>query len=109
MRAKLQEIKRQLTTRMHDAIAEVGGWLRSVVRGWYNYHAIPGNINCLDEFRTQIQRLWRRILRRRSQKGRVWTWTRIQRLTQRWLPSAQILHPYPDERFDRHQPKVRAV
>jgi RNA-directed DNA polymerase len=109
MRAKLQEIKRQLTTRMHDAIAEVGGWLRSVVRGWYNYHAIPGNINCLDEFRTQIQRLWRRILRRRSQKGRVWTWTRIQRLTQRWLPRAQILHPYPDERFDRHQPKVRAV
>ena len=99
MRAKLQKIKMQLKRRMHDAIDEVGGWLRSVVRGWFNYHAIPGNINCLDEFRTQVQRLWRRTLRRRSQKGRVWTWARIQRLTKRWLPKAQILHPYPDERF----------
>ena len=24
-------------------------------------------------------------------------------------PKAQILHPNPDERFNRHQPKVRAV
>jgi len=99
MRAKLQEIKEQLTARMHDAVIEVGRWLRSVVRGWFNYHAVPGNINCLDEFRTQVQRLWRRLLRRRSQKGRVWTWERIRRLTRRWLPNPRILHPYPDARF----------
>lgn len=99
MRAKLQEIKQQLRRRMHDAVVEVGGWLRSVVRGWFNYHAIPGNINCLDEFHTQVQRLWRRVLRSRSQKGRVWTWGRIQRLTRRWLPNVKILHPYPDQRL----------
>ena len=31
-------------------VSEVGSWLRSVVRGWFNYHAVPGNISCLDEF-----------------------------------------------------------
>ena len=43
MRAKLQEIKQRLRQRMHDAVVEVGRWLRSVVQGWFNYHAIPGN------------------------------------------------------------------
>ena len=99
MRAKLQEIKMQLRQRMHDAVAEVGGWLRSVVRGWFNYHAIPGNSACLDQFRTQVQRLWQRVLRNRSQKGDCWTWDRMRRLIQRWLPKAQILHPYPEERL----------
>ena len=32
-------------------------------------------------------------------EGRTWTWDRIRRLTWRWLPNAQILHPYPDERL----------
>ena len=105
MRTKLREIKMQLKQRMHDAVAEVGGWLRSVVCGWFNYHAIPGNIDCLNEFYTQIQRLWRRILRRRSQKGCIWTWVRIQRLTRRWLPNPQILQPYPDQRFIVNNPR----
>jgi RNA-directed DNA polymerase len=108
MRAKLQEIKMQLKRRMHEAVGEVGRWLRSVVQGWFNYHAVPGNFGCLDAFHTQVQRLWRRVLRRRSQKGRTWTWERIRRLTRRWLPNAQILHPYPEERLIV-KPKVRAV
>ena len=105
MRAKLQEIKIQLRRRMHDAVVEVGGWLRSVVQGWFNYHAVPGNINCLGAFHTQVQRLWLCILRRRSQKGHVWTWERMQRLTRRWLPKVQILHPYPEERFNVINPR----
>jgi RNA-directed DNA polymerase len=105
MRAKLQEIKTQLRLRMHNSVVEVGGWLRSVVRGWFNYHAVPGNVNCLDQFRTQVQRLWRRVLRKRSQKGRCWTWERLRRLTDRWLPKAQILHPYPDQRLIVSNPR----
>jgi len=80
MRAKLQEIKQQLRHRMHDEVVEVGRWLRSVVQGWFNYHAVPGNSACLNQFRTQVQRLWRRVLRSRSQKGRCWTWVRMDRL-----------------------------
>jgi RNA-directed DNA polymerase len=99
MRTKLQEIKMQMKLRMHEATEVVGRWLRSVVQGWFNYHAVPGNIDCLNEFYTQVQRLWRHVLHRRSQKRRKWTWMRIQRLTRRWLPTAQILHPYPDQRL----------
>jgi RNA-directed DNA polymerase len=105
MRAKLQEIKQRLRQRMHDAVAEVGGWLRSVVRGWFNYHAIPGNSKCLDQFRTQVQRLWLRTLRSRSQKGDCWTWDRVRRLIQRWLPTARILHPYPEQRLVVNYPR----
>ncbi len=99
MRAKLQELKQQLRSRMHNAATETGRWLRSVVQGWFNYHAVPGNITCLDEFRTQVERLWLHTLRRRSQKGRNWTWARMHRLARKWLPKAQILHPYPSQRL----------
>jgi group II intron reverse transcriptase/maturase len=105
IRAKLQEIKQQLKLRMHRKVSDVGSWLRSVVRGWLNYHAVPGNINCLDEFCTQVERLWLRLLRRRSQKGRSWSWARFQRLARRWIPKPQILHPYPDERFAVTHPR----
>ena len=54
IRGKLQEIKQQLKSRMHSKVNEVGSWLRSVVRGWLNYHAVPGNIHGLDEFCTQV-------------------------------------------------------
>jgi len=43
MRAKLLEIKAQLKRHMHSTVAEMGAWLRSVVLGWFNYHAVPGN------------------------------------------------------------------
>ena len=99
MRAKLQTVKEQLKRAMHRPVAEVGRWLRSVVQGWFNYHAIPGNYHCLDQFHTQVARLWLHVLRRRSQKGRRWTWDRMKRLIDRWLPRPQILHPYPNQRL----------
>ena len=105
MRAKLQEIKQRLRQRMHEAVVDVGGWLRSVVQGWFNYHAVPGNSVCLNQFRTQVQRLWRRVLRSRSQKGRCWTWLRMGRLIHRWLPTARILHPYPEQRLIVNYPR----
>ncbi len=82
---------------MHCPVAAVGTWLGAVVQGWFNYHAVPGNRPCLDQFRTQAARLWLHVLRRRSQKGRAWD--RMSRLIRRWLPSAQTLHPYPNVRL----------
>jgi hypothetical protein len=105
MRAKLQEVKQQLIRQMHRTTTEVGAWLRSVVRGWFNYHAVPGNRQCLDQFRTQVARLWLHVVRRRSQKGCRWTWARMTRLIQRWLPKAHILHPYPNERLIVNNPR----
>jgi group II intron reverse transcriptase/maturase len=100
LRAKLQDIKSTLTRMMHRPIQEQGTWLRAVVRGWFNYHAVPFNRGSLDTFRTQIIRLWRHLLRRRSDKARrSWPWARMRRLIQRWIPSIRILHPHPDERL----------
>ena len=93
---------------MHQPVSEVGRWLRSVVQGWLNHHAVPGNYACLDQFRTQVERHWLHAIRRRSQRGRRWTWGHFSRLTARWLPKPRILHPYPDQRL-LVAPEVGAV
>ena len=59
----------------------------------------PGNYKRLNVFHTEVQRLWRYVLQRRSQKGRRWAWPRVRRLTRIWLPQPPILHPCPDERL----------
>ena len=44
LRSKLQAVRQELRKRWHERIAETGNWLRSVVQGYFNYHAIPGNL-----------------------------------------------------------------
>jgi RNA-directed DNA polymerase len=96
--AKLHEVKAELRKRMHQAISDQGSWLRSVVRGYFAYHAIPGNWKAIGSFRSQIVKLWYRTLRRRSQRTRL-TWERMITLADQWLPLARILHPWPEQRF----------
>ena len=79
MRAKLQEIKQELNARMHDPIEQTGKWLRSVIQGYFNYHAVPGNMQRLKVFNERGKRHWRRALRRRGQTHRP-NWARILRL-----------------------------
>ena len=43
MVAKLKAIKAELQRRKHHRTSEVGAWLRQVVLGYYQYHAVPGN------------------------------------------------------------------
>jgi RNA-directed DNA polymerase len=104
MRAKLVEIKQQLRRRMHQAIPQTGQWLRSVVKGYFNYYAVPGNVDSMAVFRDRIIRLWRTILIHRSQRHRL-TWMRMQTLADRWLPRPRVLHPYPGVRFDAIHPR----
>ncbi len=99
MRAKLLEIKAQLKRQMHSTVAEMGAWLRSVVLGWLNYYAVPGNSVSLGRFRNEVGRIWFGVLRRRSQKFRRRRWQYMARLIRYWLPPARILHPYPNERL----------
>jgi RNA-directed DNA polymerase len=105
LRATLRAIKVQLQRRMHAPVAEQGQWLRRVMQGWYNYHAVPGNGRCLSQFRTAVGRLWQHVLRRRSQKARPSLWKWVARLIQRWFPATRILHPYPNERFAVMHPR----
>jgi RNA-directed DNA polymerase len=98
MRAKLREVKTELRHRRHLPIPEQGRWLASVLRGHYNYYAVPDNGQALRAFRERAVRHWLRALRRRSQRTRL-TWERMSRLAARSLPPARILHPWPDDRF----------
>jgi RNA-directed DNA polymerase len=104
MRAKLQEIKQELRERMHDPVKQTGEWLHSVVQGYFNYHAVSGNLDRLSLFRDRVTRLWRWALRRRGQKHRP-NWARIGRLVARWLPIPRVLHPYPNVRFAANHPR----
>src|SRR5215204_2387373 len=102
--AKLQALKSELRHRWHVPVVQLGPWLRSVVQGWLNYHAVPGNMDRLNAFRSQVLRLWFRALRRRGQR-RPLTWARFLVLVRRWIPSAKILHPHPNVRFDAKHPR----
>jgi RNA-directed DNA polymerase len=104
MRARLQAIKQDLRQRMHQPIPVQGKWLRQVVTGYFNYHAVPTNGPAMAAFRFHVSELWKRALRRRSQKD-VTTWQRITRLANDWLPKAHILHPWPSARFAVRHPR----
>jgi group II intron reverse transcriptase/maturase len=104
MRARLKEIKVQLRARMHDAIPEQGRWLKAVVTGYFAYHAVPMNSRALGAFRHHVTDLWRRTLRRRSQKDKR-TWERMAEIAAFWLPPPRILHPWPDKRFAVKHPR----
>src|SRR6185295_13420755 len=83
-RGKLKAIKMELRERMHEPVAEVGKWLRSVIEGHNRYYGVPTNLPSLGSFRYHVGRYWYRTLRRRSQKPL--TWERMLRLLARWLP-----------------------
>ena len=104
MEAKLQAVKQKLRKRMHEPVPKVGEWLGRVLNGYYQYFAVPGNQRSLFTFRERVSRYWRRVLERRSQRGRL-TVDRMIRLFDRWLPQPRIVHPYPDARFAATHPR----
>jgi group II intron reverse transcriptase/maturase len=104
MMAKLLELKEEMRRRMHWPIPEQGEWLKQVVGGFFNYHAVPTNSRALAAFRYHVRVLWGRTLRRRSQKDRT-TWDRIAQLAEEWLPKPRILHPWPNVRFAVKHPR----
>ena len=89
---------------MHDPIPEQGKWLAQVVRGYFNYHAVPTNSRSLSAFRYHVTNLWRRSLKRRSQRDCT-TWERIDQLVREFLPTVRILHPWPEARFAVTHPR----
>jgi hypothetical protein len=74
-----KSIRQTLLRRRHEPIPVLGAWLRRVVQGYFNYHAVPGNIVRMGRFRDQVARSWLFALQRRSQRRRL-PWTRFQRL-----------------------------
>jgi group II intron reverse transcriptase/maturase len=104
MRARLQAIKLELRRRMHQPVRDTGQWLRSVLTGYYRYHAVPGNLPKMARFRYRVARLWRHSLIRRGGQHKP-TWRKLIPLFNRWLPQATPQHPYPRFRFAAQHPR----
>jgi group II intron reverse transcriptase/maturase len=99
LRRTLRAIQEGLRRRREDPIPAQGAWLRSVLQGWLNYHAVPHNYPQLRRFLRAVARGWRNSLLRRSHKARL-PWERMYVLMERWFPRVTIVHPYPSQRFD---------
>jgi RNA-directed DNA polymerase len=69
------------------------------MQGYFNYHAVPGNLASLNCFRQEVSKRWFGALRRRGQNHPI-TWKQLGPLIERWLPLPKLLHPYPNLRFD---------
>ncbi len=89
---------------MHRPIPEQGTWLGQVVGGFFGYHAVPTNSAALSAVHHHVKNLWRRTLRRRSQKD-GFTWARMDRLAAAFLPKPVIRHPWPRDRFAAKHPR----
>ncbi len=93
-----ESIARPRPIRTHE------GSLRSVVAVYFAYHAVPTNAQVIGAYRHHALDLWRRSLKRRSQKDRM-TWVRMDRLATEWLPPPHVLHPWPEERMAVRYPR----
>ena len=98
MRATLAALREALMRRRHEPIPVIGRWLGRVVKGYFNYYAVPGNMYRLNSFRTELSRAWRHALMRRSQRHKL-SWSRFGRLVKKYLPPCKVVHPLPNERF----------
>ena len=96
-RKKLLDIRQKLHRKMHDPVERTGGYLQRVLNGYYQYHAIPGNIPVLKRCRQQVARQWFHVLEQRSQRRP--TWEKLGKLFDHWLPVPQVVHEFPDARF----------
>jgi group II intron reverse transcriptase/maturase len=106
MAAKLKDIGAKLRMRMHESVQGTVQWLQQVVRGYFQYHAIPGNGARMGAFRREVLRIWYQTLRRRSQRRRI-TWKYFYERLAVLLPPVRILQPYPSVRFDAKHPNIR--
>jgi RNA-directed DNA polymerase len=104
MRAKLKAVAEELRRRMHRPVTGVGRWLGHVVKGYFNYHAVPTNFRALRVFRDEVTRRWWQRLCRRSDKGDI-AWEQMKQLADAWLPKPHILHRWPNVRFAVRYPR----
>ena len=98
MRRTLKRLKEALRRRRHDPEKGTAKWLGRVVDGWLNYYAVPTSLRYLHRFIRALRWLWRRTMRRRSQKDRF-DWDSMDRLSAIYWPRLEIRHPWPEQRF----------
>ena len=94
---KLKELRQEAWRHMHAPLAEQHRWLSAVLRGHYGYYGVSHNYPALSAFHQEVRRIWRRCLRRRSQKARRMDWDRFRAVLERFpLPEPRITHPWTE-------------
>ena len=97
--SKLRDVRAKLRKRRHQKPARTHRWLCSVVRGHYAYYGVPCNEQALEIFKRSIEQAWHRQLNCRSQRGKL-VGARRRRFDRKYpLPSPQVTHPWPNQRF----------
>ena len=87
---KLKELRVKARRGMHAPVAVQHRWLCRVLVGHYAYYGLPGNWRKLASFRCQVERIWYRVLARRSQRRP--NWDRYARLLERFpLPQPRLV------------------
>ncbi len=107
MAAKLKDVRQKLRKSLHGSIEDTTKWLTAVVRGYFQYHAVPRNEQRMKAFRHEVLRMWWWQLRRRSQRTR-WGWNHFMEKLGNLLPEVETLHPYPEVRFALRRPAMWA-
>lgn len=107
MAAKLKDLRQKLRKRLHAPTGDIRKWLKSVVGGYFQYHAVPRNEQRMKAFRHEVLRMWWWQLRRRSQRSR-WGWNKFMEKLGNQLPAVEVLHPYPEVRFALEHPNIWA-
>lgn len=78
----------------HRSVAWQHARLRAKLTGHYAYYGITGNMAQLQRFSTQVRRIWRQWLERRTRSKRL-IWERFRALLRRHpLPVPRIVHRY---------------
>jgi RNA-directed DNA polymerase len=90
-RRALRELGQWCRTHRHLPVVDQHRLLSVKLRGHDGYYGITGNSRSLGQLRWEVQRVWRRWLHRRSQRGM--TWEKFYRLVERHpLPAPMIRH-----------------
>ena len=102
----LKRIRDILKRGINDDIWERGKWIGQVLNGWLNYYAVPGSMKYLQRFKHRLEWIWMKIIRRRSQRARKFSWEKLEAMVKILMPRITIRHPWPVERFaKRHNLK----
>jgi hypothetical protein len=89
VRATLATLRETLVRRRHEPVRVTGRWLRRVLQGYLNHHAVPDNMRRLAGFLKEVGRAWRHALLRRSQRRRM-PWSRLASVCRRADSSIHI-------------------
>lgn len=89
----LKRIKEWCQQHRHDPLRAQQWTLSQKLKGHFAYYGISGNSRSLSQFRTLVQKIWRKWLARRSHKARGLNWEKFQRLLEHYpLPPPRAIH-----------------